>query len=804
MKQPTIRALTLALGLCATPLAASASTVVQDGFDGAVGAPPDAARFDWGGEVTQNGTGQLDLQTWIATHSWVISKGASAPTATQPLVLQFRAYAYAETWDPGIYGDQQPRGLRVGTDANNVIEFYSLSRTSVGMRLRKDGVESTASYDLPSGVDSQHDYEISVTTTSATFTVDGVTAGTITTTIPTSQLNVYVSTDDGGFGNVPVSIDSLSLTLSGVEAADFQYFTNSIDGTITIERYVGAGGVVSIPGTIYGRLVTAIGPSAFYSCSSLTNVTIPDSVTSIGDTAFAYCVNMTTAIIGSGVTNIGYHVFFSSTSLGAINVDINNQSFSSIIGILFNKDHSRIILCPPRRAGDYTIPSTVTSVGNGAFDHCTSLTGVVVPNSVTNIEDGAFYSCTSLASVTLGNSVTNIGNLAFYNCTSLTSIMLPDSVASIYGSFSDCTSLSSVTFGNSITNIEGAFVRCSRLDNVTLPNSVTDIRHMAFAGCTRLANIVIPQGVTNLADGAFSDCRSLAALTLPDGLVSIGQYTFEYCTGLAALTIPNHVTTIGQNAFRECASLTTLAIPDSVTSMGWSAITGCGSLTTVTLGKNLVALEPWNFWRCGNLQAIVVDPLNPFFSSVDGVLFDKSGATLIEFPEGKGGKYMLPGAVTSLGNYSFQGCSNLTSVTIPGSVTNIGSQAFASCANLMSVYFQGNAPAIDSSVFNGVHFETVYYMPGTTGWGPLVGGCPAVLWNPQALTSDAAFGVLTNQFGFTITGSTGLVLVVEACTNLANPAWYPVSTNTLTDGSSYFGDATWANRPACAYRLRSP
>ncbi len=95
-----------------------------------------------------------------------------------------RAYAYAEDWNPGVYGDRQPRGLRVGSDANNAVEFYSLSRTSVGMRMRKDGVESLAAYALPAGVDSMHDYEISVTATSVCFKVDGASAGTFTTNYP--------------------------------------------------------------------------------------------------------------------------------------------------------------------------------------------------------------------------------------------------------------------------------------------------------------------------------------------------------------------------------------------------------------------------------------------------------------------------------------------------------------------------------------------------------------------------------------------------------------------------------------------
>ena len=110
-----------------------------------------------------------------------------------------------------------------------------------------------------------------------------------------------------------------------------------------------------------------------------------------------------------------------------------------------------------------------------------------------------------------------------------------------------------------------------------------------------------------------------------------------------------------------------------------------------------------------------------------------------------------------------------------------------------------------AGIRSGVTIPTVYYLPGTTGWGTTFGGRPTVLWNPQVQTSDASFGVRTNRFGFTITwASEQLVIVVEACTNLANPVWSPVGTNTLTGGSSYFSDPQWTNYPARFYRLRSP
>ncbi len=151
----------------------------------------------------------------------------------------------------------------------------------------------------------------------------------------------------------------------------------------------------------------------------------------------------------------------------------------------------------------------------------------------------------------------------------------------------------------------------------------------------------------------------------------------------------------------------------------------------------------------------------------------------------------------------FSGCTSLTGVTIPKSVDTIGGSAFHGCTSLTAVYFKGNTPSLPGGdVFTSSDKAIVYYLPGTTGWGPTFGGRPAVLWNPQVLSSDASFGVRAGQFGFTIIGTSGLVVVVEASADLA--VWTPVGTHTLTGGTSNFSDPQWTNYPARFYRLRTP
>ena len=196
--------------------------------------------------------------------------------------------------------------------------------------------------------------------------------------------------------------------------------------------------------------VTSISSSTFASCTSLTSVTIPNSVTSIGEYAFYDCKSLTSVTIPGSVTSIGLYAFASCTSLTGIWVAEGNSHYANdASGVLFNKDKTTLVQCPGAFAA-YTIPDSVTSIGDNTFDHCTSLTSVTIPDSVTSIGEWAFYWCTSLTSVTIPDSVTSIGDNTFDHCTSLTSVTIPDGVTSIgWRAFSNCTSLTDVYYAGS-------------------------------------------------------------------------------------------------------------------------------------------------------------------------------------------------------------------------------------------------------------------------------------------------------------------------------------------------------------------
>lgn len=461
-----------------------------------------------------------------------------------------------------------------------------------------------------------------------------------------------------------------------------------------------------IPDTHEGKAVTGIRDYAFFRCSNLTDITIPEGIKSIGEGAFYNCFNLTSIRVPSSVTSIGMGAFFTGIGLDEISVEKGNVVYHSQGNCLIETESKNLIL------GSHTsvIPAdgSVVSIAMGAFAGCINLISITIPASVTSIDELAFIYCYRLVEVynqsslniTLGNE--DHGGVGLYAKAIYTSEystkLSTDENGFILYRDGDLVSLigytgrdKELTLPAGITEINSsAFVECVDLSSVTIPASVTTIGDYAFNDCVNLKSVSIPSSLSGIGTGAFGNCDALnynqydSALYLGNGdnpyvvLIEAENTSITHCA------IHENTRIIYGGAFCDCGSLSSITIPESVTSIEYRAFASCFGLTSVTIPASVTSIGRNAFISCINL-------------------------TTVNFAEDS--------QLQSIGNYAFGNCSALTSVSIPANVVSIGGSAFSDCWELNTVRIaEGQLSSIGEGAFYHDSVTSVYYDGDLVGW----------------------------------------------------------------------------------------
>ena len=520
--------------------------------------------------------------------------------------------------------------------------------------------------------------------------------------------------------NAAVEIDGIYYNLnSEAKTAEVTYYSSYSSGY---------WGDVEIPseitynGTPY--CVSSVGIAAFRDSKALTSLKLPNTITSIGAYAFQRCVSLTSILIPSSVTSIGSYAFHECSELTSATVP---ESVTSIEEHTFHGCCSLTML---------DIPNSLISIGEYAFYGCSSLTSFNIPNGVIRIEKFTFKDCSSLTSILIPNTVEEIGVMAFANCSSLISMIIPKSVTSIVSTaFSYCSSLKSLSVetGNPIYDSRNncnaiihtknniiivgtmstkipltveligayAFMGCSGLKSISIADNISGIGASAFQDCINLKSVNINMsGYKTLGVEAFSGCTSLTSLVL-NGDIHFSERSFKGCSSLKSITISSSY--IDMEAFANCSGLTSVTLLEGVKGIYNDAFYGCSSLTSLNIPSSIEYIEPTAFSHCSNLRSIEVDKDNSVYDSRNNcnAIIETESNELIFGTQAT----VIPNSVTAIGNYAFDGCSNLTSITIPNSVTSIGCFAFGGCSSLTSVVIPNSVTNIAEYAFTGSEID---------------------------------------------------------------------------------------------------
>jgi hypothetical protein len=545
---------------------------------------------------------------------------------------------------------------------------------------------------------------------------------------------------------------------------------------------------ITIPNSIGGTTITAIGSGAFQSNNILTEVTMPSTLTSIGGSAFAACGGLTDIVVPDSVTRIEYAAFAQCNALESITIpfvglipgNTQNTNFGYIFGASGYSAHSTGI--PASLKTVIVTGKSGESIANSAFRNCTGLTTIILQDSVTGLGYYAFQDCTELRNVSLGKGLTMGYADWFKGCAKLENLTMPYTgvnyagetfIGYIFGATAYANqnsyipaSLKTVTItAYYITSIrENAFYGCSGLTNIILASGVTSIAGSAFYNCSKLTNMVIPDTVTSIAANAFQGCGGLIGMTLPFAGASKtatgNDAKFGYIFGTASYTGGTATNQNGATYYIPTA-LRTVTVTGGA--MGDYAFYNCSRLTGVTIGGAVTAIGAQTFQGCGALTSLSVPFIGASKTSGNaaklGYLFGTASYTGGASTNQNGTTYYIPTTLktvavtnaTTIAQDAFYACVNLTAVSLASGVMTIGSSAFYNCSNLASVTIPSGVNTIGASAFSGCPNLTVYTKEASkrTNWDTSWNASNRpVVWNCALETENGGVYVVSLTWNY--------------------------------------------------------
>ena len=481
---------------------------------------------------------------------------------------------------------------------------------------------------------------------------------------------------------------------------------------------------------IIGEGVKYIGGYAFAGCSTISDISLPNSLMLIGSYSFKGCEGLSSLTIPQSLRRCGKGAFEGCCALRELHI----SDLAAWFGIIFEE-----------------ATANPTHIAKGLYLNGTKLSHIEVPQSVTKIGDYALYNCQSLNSITLHNAITEIGNSAFAGCNGLTALSLPASITTFgLSPFAECTGeltvdcnipsatssanspfygskFSQATFAEGIKTIgDYALYNCSTIEQITIPKGVEEVGSYALYGCsgkisidcnipsaeseydsifygTSFDEITLGRNVASIGSGTFTGCTgtliveceipasssasegafygaSVTKVVIGEEVATIGDYAFRGCTKIAEVEFGSSVKSIGSYAFANCNALGSITLPQSVESIGKMAFYNCNSLSTTELGANIAVLSKYAFYGCSG--EIFINGNLPAVASTSEGAFNNAHFTTATFG----------GSATTIGSYLMGGCSTLESVTIGAGIASIEKNAFENCTALTTIYMQGATP----------------------------------------------------------------------------------------------------------------